>query len=185
MSEAEQTLAGEIADTLRSIIYVPRTHEGSFVARPDFWRRCRLVNPDWRKYRPQRTFVDGYESACRWNSWRVYSDSLENGLSLWMGFAFGWGYWCEHAWCMLGDRIIETTYPFYIYFGAALTPEECAAFGRRYGEHDMTGRDNLRVWTFVDGYREVVAYNRDAHGASIGRERDPQTGKIREGLGRA
>jgi hypothetical protein len=31
--EVEQTLAGEIADNLRAIIYVPRAHEGSFVAR--------------------------------------------------------------------------------------------------------------------------------------------------------
>jgi hypothetical protein len=184
MQTAETTLAQEIAATLRGIVHVPRQNPGSLVARREFWQRCRLLNPDWRSCSPRRIFVDGFHGACHWNAWKVYTDALEPGLSLWMGYALHGGSWTEHSWCMLGDRIVETTWPFRIYFGAELTPEERGVFGGRYGKFDLAARVNVRVMTFVDGFREDILYDANTHADGIGRERDVDTGEIKPGLGR-
>src|SRR2546428_7338099 len=99
MDAAQEKLADEIASTLRGIVYVPRLNVGSLLARREFWQRCKLLNPNWRDQYPNLIFVDGFLGTCQWNSWRVFCEHREEGLSLWLGYAcYGLG-WSEHSWC--------------------------------------------------------------------------------------
>jgi len=184
MSVTNDNLSDEIDRTLRSLIHVPRLNRGGFISRPGFWDRCCLVTPNWRDQFNHWIFVDGFENASKWNAWKVFTDSLEDGLSLWLGYALFRGSWKEHAWCMLGDRIVESTLPFRIYYGAELTGNERELFGKEYGGFDLVSRTNTKVFTIADCFRELVPFDPKLHGASIGRERDFKTGMIKDGLGR-
>jgi hypothetical protein len=85
---------------------------------------------------------------------------------------------------MLGGRIIETTSERAIYFGAELTAEERAVFAERHSKHKLESRKNLRIATFINGERSYVDYDPAIYASSIGRERDPITREIKQGLGR-
>ena len=123
MSKVPPAHMKEIENTLRKMIAVQAV-DGGFLADPGFWARCSLINKDWREQPPNRVYVDGYVGGCMWNSWRVMNDALEDGIHVYYGFALGDGQWSEHCWCMIGDRIIETTGPMTIYYGAELTEAE-------------------------------------------------------------
>ena len=184
MSGSPNDLADEIERTLRGLIHVPRVNVGGPVARRKFWSRCHLVTSNWRDENHRYIFVDGFVGASKWNSWKVFTDAIEDGLTLWMGYALRSGQWHEHAWCMLNNRIVETCWADRIYFGAMLIDDEIEAFGKEYGEHDLLDRSNLHVATFVDGMLESVPYDPKEHRSGIGRERDMMTREIRKGLGR-
>jgi hypothetical protein len=182
MDEAPSLLADEIAHTQRGLIQVPRMYRGSLIANASFWPRCRRVDIDYGR---KIILVDGFVGCCHSNSWKVFSDALEPGLSLWLGYALSLDRWVEHAWCMLGKRIVESTFSREIYFGAELTTNEREEFGRRLSRPKDRSRDFLRVATFVNGERTFVDYDAAMeYHHTIGRERDPATGQIMEGLGR-
>jgi hypothetical protein len=177
-------IAPPIVETLQSVIYVQPPRAGSLLERPEFLARCRLMTPNWREQPIDRLFVDGFVGKCYSNSWKVYRDALEDGLRLCAGYAFARGAWWEHAWCLLGDRIVESTHSYLIYFGAELTSDECTLIGRRFGVSYPPTPDRVRVYTILDGLRRAVPYDPQLHAAGIGRERDTATGDIVEGLGR-
>jgi len=181
-------LENQIAATLRGMIRIPPLYRGSIFGNPEFWNRCRRIEvKDWRKI----ILVDGYAGCCHSNSLKVYTDALEDGISLWLGYACAWNVWEHHCWCILGDRLIETTYVHAIYFGAELTPDEREQFGLKLREKKGS-RDSLRVVTTINGDRVTLpcAPNWDygsvhaKYESTIGRERDPQTGEVKPGLGR-
>jgi len=179
------SLVREIATALQKIIHVQRLSAGSLIDRREFWQRCRNITPHWREPPIDRIFVDGFVGKCKSNSWKVYSDAIEEGLSLWSGYAFHGGTWWEHSWCMLGNRIIETTGYFWIYYGAEHTAEEREIFGKRYRNcYPPPSANNVRIYTFVNGFREAIPYDAEMHAIGFGRERDSVTGEIKEGLGR-
>lgn len=180
----ETALAREIERTLQGITFVSRLGIQFPASEPGFWPRCRLLTPNWRHARPPQIFVDGYFACCKWNSWRVYTEGREPGLSLWSGYGYA-GYWTPHTWCMLGDRFVESGGPFRIYYGAELNETEIDELGNESADLIETSGKKLKlVWTVVDGEREMVRYDRSTHEQSIGRERDLKTGAIKEGLGR-
>src|SRR5262245_42545437 len=114
MNNDQSPLAEEIARTLRSLIRVPRVYRGSQISNEHFWPRCRRVDIDYGR---KIIFVDGYVGCCHSNSWKVFSDALESGLGLWLGYSLSGDRWVEHAWCMLGDRVVESTFARDIYYG--------------------------------------------------------------------
>ena len=182
MDNDQSPLADVNAHTLRSMIRVPRVYRGSQIANKNFWPRCRRMDT---AYGRKIIFVDGFVGCCHSNSWKVFSDALEPGLSLWLGYSLSGDRWVEHAWCMLGDRIVESTFARDIYFGAELTPEECEEFGRRQSRHKASARTSLSVATFINGERTFVeCYAAAGYHDTIGREREPATGQVKEGLGR-
>lgn len=182
LASDQSPLAEEIASTLRRLIKVPRVYRGSQIAETGFWSRCRRIDTDYGR---KIILVDGFVGCCRSNSWTVFRAALEPGLTLWQGYALSQGQWVEHAWCMLGDRIVESTFAREFYYGAELTPGEREEFGRRLSKHRPSARGLLRVATFVDGERTYVDHDAAAaYHATIGRERDPATGRIKQGLGR-
>jgi hypothetical protein len=186
--EADTALLVErIAATLRALVEVHPLEPDSLVARPGFWERCQTVVPGHESGDPskRRVFVDGFRGAPQWNSLKVYRDALEPGLSLWCGYALYGGAWYHHAWCMLGQRIVETTVGWPLYYGAALLPDELEYFAARYGELDPNSRKRQTVETCKDGLRTYVWGDElRAFSETIGRERDWKTGEIKEGLGR-
>lgn len=179
-------LAEKIAATLRALIQVSPLEPDSLVARPGFWERCQTIVPSHESdASKRRIFVDGFRGACQWNSLKVYREALEPGLTLWCGYAFYGGAWYHHAWCMLRQRIVETTIPWCLYYGAALLPDELEYFTTRYGELDPTSRKRKAVATCKDGLRtDVWGDDCKAFSETIGRERDWKTGEIKDGLGR-
>jgi hypothetical protein len=182
--DPHRELSEEIAVTLRNIVHVPRLTRHALPARPGFWQRCKLVTPYWREREIPRVFVDGFATACYWNSWKVYTDAIEAGLTVWAGYALSQAHWYGHAWCMLGERIVETTSPYYAYYGAQLNDEELAILDRHQREHDLLALQKLKVVTFIDGRRQYVDYDPAEYAQTIGRERDPITRAVRPGLGR-
>jgi hypothetical protein len=177
-------LAQEIERTLQSLTFVTRLSVHFPVSKPGFWQRCRLLTPNWRHVRPPQIFVDGFVACCKWNSWKLFSEAREPGLSIWSGYGYA-GYWAAHTWCMLGERFVESGGPFRIYYGAELDQAEIEELGRESADFVETGGKRVKsIWSIVDGKREIVRYNEAEHGQSIGRERDPKTGAIRAGLGR-
>src|SRR5262245_17906308 len=115
MEEPYKALPDELAKTLRGMMELPRILLNSQLARPALLARCQRIKLDrWDDI----IYVDGFLSLCHANSWKVYSDARESGLSLWLGLSCAHARWVEHAWCMLGNRIIETTYARAIYYGA-------------------------------------------------------------------
>jgi hypothetical protein len=167
--------------TLRGMIRVPRIYRGSQIGNATFWPRFKRLPHPWGQ---NTIFVDGFVGCCHSNSCGVFTDALEAGITLWLRYACAWDNWYEHAWCMLGDRIIETTFGHAIYFVAELTTEELAEFAKRHSEHKQELRKNLRVATFVNGERAYVEYDAAIYADSIGRERDPFTRDIQQRLGR-
>ena len=161
---------------------MPRLVIDSQLANPEIWPRCRRVGVnDWSKI----IYVDGFVAMCHANSWKVFSDAIEEGLSLWLGFTCLHSRWVEHAWCMLGDRIVETTYARMIYYGAELNEDERAEFVKRHSQKLAKAAERrCPVLTSVDGRRNEAKYDPLEYGQSIGRERDPVSRKIKEGLGR-
>lgn len=185
MTADTDRLARDIEKALRSLTEIPRLNPNGFIARPGFFERCRPLKPGWDERAPNaRIYVDGFYGACRWNSWKVYTNALEDGLTLWLGFASWDARWTEHCWCMLGDRIVESTSSFHTYFGAQLNPDECKEFGNKFGTSDLMSRATLEVCTMQNGRRKVVPYDKTIYKESIGRERNPDTGAIKKGLGR-
>jgi hypothetical protein len=178
-------LAERITATLRAFIEVRPFEPDSLVARPGFWARCQLIGPPNSGTLRSRIFVDGFRGACQWNSLKVYQDALEPGLSLWCGFALYGAVWNNHAWCMLGPRIIETTVCWNAYYGAALLPDELEYFAARYGElaADSLKRRVVATCKYC-GRLDVWDDNAKAFAETIGRERDWKTGELKEGLGR-
>jgi hypothetical protein len=85
---------------------------------------------------------------------------------------------------MLGERVIETTASFQIYFGAQLDPGELERFCSSQAHLDLLERDNLSIVTSKDGYRQRIPYDPAIHRETIGRERDEMTGQVKAGLGR-
>ena len=180
----DMDLAREIERTLQGLIWVPRLNRRSLVASREFWNRCKLLTPHWHYQEPPRIYVDGFVALCKWNSWKVYTDALEAGLSLWAGYA-GSGRWTEHAWCMYQGQIVESTWGFRTYYGAELNAAEREIFRQQYGTMDLEKAKKLWIWTMVDGRRDMIRYDEALHANTIGRERDPKTGAIKEGLGRS
>lgn len=180
----EIALAREIERTLQSFIFVTRLSPSFPVSKPGFWQRCRLLTPNWRHLAPSQIFVDGFVACCKWNSWKVFSEARESGLSIWSGYGYS-GQWAAHTWCMLGERFVESGAPFRIYFGAQLNQGEIDELGIEATDFmESIGKKVKSIWTVVDGQRDIVRYDEAAHEHSIGRERDPRTGAIKEGLGR-
>ena len=180
-------LVEEIATTLRALVEISPFEPDGIVARPGFWDRCQTIVPGRESDDPskRRIFVDGFRGACRWNALKVYREAIEPGLSLWCGYALYGRTWYDHSWCMLGPRIVETTVPFRIYYGAALLPDELEYFMVRYGKLDQNSRKREMVATCRDGHRaEVWGDDVKAFTETIGRERDWKTGVLKEGLGR-
>ncbi len=65
MTKSNHQLAEKISVTLRGIIRVRRLQGNVLVARPEFWDRCTLINPNWRNEdtAPRsrtRVYVDGH-----------------------------------------------------------------------------------------------------------------------------
>ena len=186
----DERLIAEITRRLRSTlcdvieVRVPKSH--IVLADPEFWRDCELLTPNPRENLQSRIFVDGFDGCCHWNSWKVYSDAIEEGLSFWAGFAFGRDAWFHHEWCMLGNRIVETTAPYNLYYGARIRQSEIETINLRFSGVDLTGHvdPKVGVWTFVNERREVVPYDPSIYGKTIGRERDAKTSVLKEGLGR-
>lgn len=178
--------AEKIVDTLRSAIEVQPSDPIDLVAQPQFWNRCRKVIPGKVSDGPEksRIFVDGFAGACRWNSLQVYTQAAEDGLSIWYGYALYGGTWYLHAWCMLSDRIVESTTPFQLYFGAALTAQECDFFMEHYGKLPSDSPKRACVITIKDGSRKHVTENVISLAQTIGQERDWRTGAVLQGLGR-
>jgi hypothetical protein len=185
---ATSLLAERIAQTLRTLIEVRPSEPDPVVARPGFWERCQpiaLGRGGLGAFLRQRIFVDGFRGACQWNSLKVYRDALEPGLSLWCGYALYGGAWYHHAWCMLDQRIVETTVPFQIYHGAALSTEEVELFAAQYADLPLDSRKREMVATCKGGVRaDVWGEDVKAFAETIGRERDWQTGQLKNGLGR-
>ncbi len=178
----DAALAREIARTLQALTFVSRLSVHFPVSKRGFWERCRLLTTFLSQ--PTRIYVDGFVAACKWNSWQVFAEARETGLSLWSGYAY-LGHWTAHTWCMLGERFVETGGPFRIYYGAELNASEIEELGKEFADFpDSAAKKGKLVWTMVNGEREAVRYNEAEHGQSIGRERDPKTGAIRDGLGR-
>lgn len=174
----------EVAKALRSVIEVRQPDAQSLLTNPAFWDRCRLLPPDALTQVRGRIFVDGFAGCCHWNSWKVYTQAIENGLSLWLGYAFYDGVWTSHCWCMLQGRIVETTWAFRIYFGAELSDGECDSVAQKYGKDDPLQKGFANVYTIRGGHRMVVPYDAESFANSIGRERDWKTLAVKEGLGR-
>jgi hypothetical protein len=130
--------------------------------------------------------VDGFDGSCHWNSWKVYKNAIEPGLSFWAGFAFGRGAWFHHEWCMLGSRIVETPAPYTLYYGAEIQQREIDIITEKFDKVDLTKYVDPRVgvWTIANKRRQLVPYDPDFYGQTIGRERDPKTSELKEGLGR-
>lgn len=174
-----------LRETLQSLIEVQEPAADSVIASTEFQARCQLVTPNWNHQKLKRVFVDGFVGKCYSNSWKVYTDALEQSLTLWAGYALARGKWWEHAWCMIEDQIVESTYHFDTYFGCQLTKTECDIVGHRYGVTiPPVTASNVRVYTSENGIRRAVPYRAEVHAAGIGREKDPVTGAIRDGLGR-
>jgi hypothetical protein len=93
----EAALLRDIEQTLQSVTFVSRPSVHFPVSTPSFWQRCRLLTPSWRFVQPQQIFVDGFVQCCKWNSWKVFKEHCEPGLSLWSGFGYA-GYWTPHGW---------------------------------------------------------------------------------------
>ena len=181
MEEPQEVLAEGIAKTLRGMVSVPVLQPDSQLASSSFLARCRRIDSRIHKL----IFVDGFLGFCHANSWKVFSDAIEDGLSLWLGFTCSHARWVEHAWCMLGDRIIETTYPRVIYYGAELNEFERHIFAERHSKQlEKAVQKRFPVVTLVDGRRNDVKYDPLEYEHSIGRERDPVTREIKPGLGR-
>ena len=183
MGDDQQRHADEIAATLRNLIPVRPPMPNSLLWSTAFWRRCRRIDDGTGL---NIIHVDGFAGLCFYNCWKVYSDAIEHGLSLWHGYASHWNRWSEHAWCMLGNRIIETTMTRAVYYGAELDPDERAVFADRYGVLKIRDKhwEKLQVATYIDGERTYAKYDPRVYGQTIGRERDPITGQIKEGIGR-
>lgn len=178
-------LAQEIVTTLRDMIGVSLPQPESLLSRKKFWSRCQLVTPNWTNFAiTSRIYVDGFVGACCWNSWKVYNSGIEEGLSLWLGFAHRWGRWTEHAWCMLDQRIVETTAPYLAYYGAELDEQEREYFSKYISVSNPALQKIVRVATMIEGHRTHVTYDPAIYADTIGRERDPVTREIKEGLGR-
>jgi len=178
----DAALAREIERTLQALTFVSRLSVHFPVSKPSFWARCRMLTT--RYVPPPRIFVDGFVASCKWNSWRVFTEAREPGLSLWSGYAY-YGHWTAHTWCMLGEKFVETGGPFRIYYGAELDASEIEELGKESADFQETAAKKFKsIWTMVNGERDMVRYNEAEHAQSIGRERDPQTGAIKEGLGR-
>lgn len=182
MAKTKQQLTSEVDATLRRIIYVPPLPDGSLLARQGFWDRCALLNPHWREERPNRVFVNGYVGACKWNSWKVFKDALEPDLRIYLGYAFGRGAWAEHCWCMLGNRIVETTGDMDIYYGAELNEEERAHLAEGCAAYDPLAKTQGLFWSFLGPLRTVREIKPET-AATIAREIDDD-GNVVEGLGR-
>lgn len=177
------SLAADIASTLRSLIPVPTPDPNGLFVRHNIWQRCQRIAPDAQERWLDPIYVDGIAGECRWNSWQVFDMQLEQGLTLWMGYAFFADRWVEHSWCMLDGRIVESTAPFRIYYGAQLVAKEIDVVSKERNQCDFTERDGMRVWTTTDRGREDVPFKSDPYAATIGRERDKQ-GRLVDGLGR-
>jgi hypothetical protein len=184
MNTVEESLAECVARTLRGVIEVRQPKNHFIINRPEFWDHCHLVAPDCWQNPPPQIFVDGFAGCCHWNSWKVYSDAIEPDVSLWMGYALYGASWVRHAWCMYNGRIIETTVPYRVYFGAQLTADECEQYCRKYEAYAFGEFEKCDVLTFVDGRRKVVHYDPEKFSQTIGRERDQNTSQVKVGLGR-
>jgi hypothetical protein len=140
-----------------------------------FWNRAKIL-PD-----VERTYVDGYNGQCNWNSGMVvvrsvgadpmaqydlFSAIFGTDLKIWRGYAYSPGIgplvagWCEHTWCMDGDTLIETTGPFVAYFGAELTDEQAFHFAEGLDGYDPTQGHGGLGWTVdSEGHRAFVPAN--------------------------
>ena len=179
-------LCAKITRNLRDSIEVrvPKAHV--VLSDPDFWGRSHLLTPNPIEDLRSRVFVDGFAKCCHWNSWKVYTDAIEPGLTFWAGFAFCGASWTHHEWCMLGNRIIETTVPYNSYYGAEIQKREFEIINQRFANVDLTQYvdPEVGVWTFLDERRQCVPYDPAVYAKTIGRERDPKTSELKEGLGR-
>src|SRR5260370_25842236 len=104
MAKSKDQLAAEIAATLRGIIYVPPLEGNILMARPEFWDRCTVINPNWREEltapgAKNRIYVDGHRGGGKFNAWRVYTSGVEGGVMLYQGDALASGSSAEYAWC--------------------------------------------------------------------------------------
>jgi len=188
MAKSKDQLAADIAATLRQIIHVPQLEGNVLMARPEFWDRCMLINPNWRAEATApsartRIYVDGHLGGCKFNAWRVCTSGLEEDIRLYQGYAFAYGSWAEHAWCMVGSRIIETTGEFTIYYGAELTPEEREFMKAGCDQYNPLASSD-EFWTVHLGDRVRGKYHEDNGAEGIFRERDPFSREILSGLGR-
>jgi hypothetical protein len=153
----------------------------------EFWNRCAIINPNWHQEEPDVIQFDGYLQGCMWNSWKVFDDALEDGITVYQGYALGGGQWSDHCWCMLGDRIIETTGQFTIYFGAALNEQELADFCSLCADHEPVPATYGHFWTSFYPFGRIhpeIDETDPCFTPSIGRERNSKTHAIKEGLGR-
>jgi hypothetical protein len=188
MAKTKDQLAAEIATTLRGIIHVPPLEGNILMAHPDFWDRCTLINPNWRAEptapaAKTRIYVDGHMGGCKFNAWNVFNSGLEEGIRLYQGYAFAYGSWAEHAWCMLGSRIIETTGEFTIYYGAELTSEERAFMKIGCDAYEPLAHSD-EFWTVHSGDRVRGKYHEDNGAEAMFRERHPMSRELLDGLGR-
>jgi hypothetical protein len=180
-------LASEITIALREIgriaieVRLPKSHV--VLSDRDFWASCGLLTPNPEKDLRSRIFVDGFNGCCHWNSWKVVTNAIEPGLSLWAGFAFARGAWVHHEWCMLEGRIVETTHSYALYYGGKVYDREFEIINQRFAGVDLTKYVNPKgVCTFVNERRQVVPYDRSVYGATIGREETLRLPLSRKGL---
>jgi hypothetical protein len=184
VAKSKEQLEVEIANTLRAIVYVPPLPAGILMANEEFWNRCQLITPNWRHQRPDAIFVDGFVGGCKWNSNKVFTDALKPGLRIFQGYAFGLGSWAEHCWCMLGNRIVESTGDYDVYYGAELNAQERQWFQEGAAAYNPLAVENPEIWTLdIGGSRIHVPYKAERDAASIGRERHWRDRKLKEGLG--
>jgi len=191
VAKSKQRHQHDIVRMLRDLIYVQPLPDdnaaaaGVFVTNPDFWDRCQLVNPNWRKESSHpsslhRIYVDGFLQGCNWNSMKVFHDHLEEGLCVYQGYALGGGAWSEHCWVMHGNRIVETCGEFTIYYGAALNEPELDTLNALAAQWQHTDR----LWTVHQGERVHAPYVAAEDAADIGRERNSNNHEVKLGLGR-
>ncbi len=170
MAKTKDQLVAEIAATLRGIIHVPPLEGNVLMARPEFWDRCTLINPNWREEATApsartRIYVDGHMGGCKFNAWRIYTSGLEDGIRLYQGYAFA------------------TTGEFTIYYGAELTPEQREFMKAGCDQYNPLAV-NDEFWTVSRGDRVRGKYHEDNGAEGMFRERDPSSREIRPGLGR-
>jgi hypothetical protein len=166
-----------IVATLRGVIQVQDDGGAKLLmGDPAFWARCYLIRP----VDVERFFVDGYAVACKWNSWTVAQMYPNLGLRVYQGYALSHldGRWVEHCWLVSGNRLVETTGPFALYYGAELNNEELAEFNHNAAQYDPEQFAQGQMWVTMGPGR----FQRSITEAfKMGRHRDLH-GVITEGL---
>jgi hypothetical protein len=74
--------------------------------------------------------MPGVPRECHSNSAALYAKDPET-FKLCTGYAMSEdGVWRQHSWCLMGDRVVETTVSRVLYFGAILTGKVADEFVR-------------------------------------------------------